>query len=72
MIRGELEGKPPWESRTSDLLHWLSTGAHPATNMYDSQKEMFYVSPPEVRNVLQTFTVSFSNSQGICEAQGCT
>lgn len=42
----ETEGMPPWESRTSDLLHWLRT-------VPDSHEEVFYVSPPEVRNILK-------------------
>lgn len=26
-VRGDLEGKPPWEVRPSDLLPWLRTVA---------------------------------------------
>lgn len=44
----------------------------PLQNMPDSHEEMFYVSPPEVRNVLQTQTLSLNSSQRVYDAQDCT
>lgn len=72
-LEGHPEGKPPWEaSRTSDLLQRLRTVTHSATNLSDSHEEMLHVSPPKVRNILQTFLMSHNNSQWIYEAQGST
>lgn len=68
-VRGDLEGKPPWESRSSDLLHWLRTVACPATNKSDGHEDMFHMSPLEVRNRLQTFSISLNSSQWIYEAR---
>lgn len=68
ILRGSLPGNPE---------HWVFYAALglwplPLQNMPYSHEEIFYVSPPEVRNVFQTQTLSLNSSQWIYDAQDCT
>lgn len=62
------------ESLPGNPEHWIFHTASerwplPLQNMPDSPEEMFYVSPPEVRNVLPTQTPSLNSSQWIYDAR---